>query len=114
MYSHRGTFNVVFQVTTAAAVHGGSCLYIAKPAFYFSKLIPKSPKYSAILFKIHLLSYKRVRMQANIFENCTDLQKTYANKDAKTCMYEKHNILAMFPSPWWAAGPAGHARGSYQ
>ena len=45
MYKHRGTFDIVSQVTTAAAVLAAAAYTFKKLLLDFTMLIPKSTKF---------------------------------------------------------------------
>ena len=104
---HRGTFDIVSQRDHCCRHPSGSCLYITKPALYFSKFIPKSPQTPSEPF-LKLPSKCTVRPHRSyFFENCGGLKKTHAYKRCELCIYEKHNILAKLH-------PRGGGRGQGQ
>ena len=102
MYEHRGTFNIVFQVTTAAAVLAAAAHPYQISLFVLLGSFQNHPKVS-IVFEIHIYQELCVRPQTYRFRKCTDLQKTPAIIVCESCALEKHNIHAMSQGE-----PGGH------
>ena len=95
MYSHRGTFNIVSQVTAAAAVLAAA-VYTQQNLLFI--LLSAFQTHTSCSLNLKIPNrFQHCPPIGYISQNCKDLQKTLANKNARLCIYGKHNILAMFP-----------------
>ena len=81
MYEHRGTFNVVFQVTTAAAVLAAAAHPYQISLFVLLSLFQNHPKVS-IVFEIH-----------NLLKNYVSVPRLTDSENVQTC--KRHLLISM-------------------
>ena len=94
MYEHRGTFNVVFQVTTAAAVLAAAAHPYQISLFVLLSSFQNHPKVSIVL-EIHILIKNCVSVHRHTDSENVQTCKRHHKLVCSPCTLEKHNIHAM-------------------
>ncbi len=108
MYEHRGTFNVVFQVTTAAAVLAAAAHPYQISLFVLLCSFQNHPKVS-IVFEIHIIIKNCVSVHRHTDSENVQTCKRHHKLVCSPCTLEKHNIHAMSLGGTWWSGPMGRA-----